>query len=304
MARTSPSSGRSSTTRRISAARSSGRTSSLPRSETTSGTSSRTWWRAPSRRSTTTRGSRAPAVSCRSPGHARRSRRSTIGRSSSSRASTSPSESGSPRISGRRARGSCGPRSRLAAAWSETCTTARSNGSSRSRSRCDWSSRGLERSRRRRRAARRCTGRALSRPGRAPRARPGNSSGRAHRPRAAAGARSARGPDADSGRLTRPTSVSRRPRGCRLLRRRRDAHERREVRAGHVRAAGASSEDGALVVTVSDDGVGGADPARGTDCAVSPIASPCSTGHSRSRARREGTTIRADIPLVETAIHS
>ena len=90
--------------------------------------------------------------------------------------------------------------------------------------------------------------------------------GRAHRSRARTRARVARDPRAGPGRDHRSTRGAARGagRGGRVLRRRGGDHERRQVRAGlacdRQRAPYQRAGDG----TVADDGVGGADPTRGT----------------------------------------
>ena len=57
-------------------------------------------------------------------------------------------------------------------------------------------------------------------------------------------------------------------------------------------------ENGALVIEVRDDGVGGADPRRAPGCAGSPTGSRRWTGGCTSRARpAAGTVVRAEIPV-------
>ena len=143
-------------------------------------------------------------------GHARRSRSWTSGRSSSSPGSTSPSASAATRSCTRRGRDSCVPRRRRDARSSETCTTARSSGSSRCPSRSDSLESRMESDRDA--ALELLTGRtggARTGPRGAPRARARYSPGRAHGPRAPAGARDPRRSLTRSRRSRRlPTSDS------------------------------------------------------------------------------------------------
>ena len=97
-------------------------------------------------------------------------------------------------------------------------------------------------------------------------ARARNPSRRTHGPWPPAGARDARVSSADPGRPRRARgAASPGRRGGRVLRRRRVADQRGEVRPS-VSTASVSVQpaNGVLVVTVSDDGVGGADPFKGS----------------------------------------
>ena len=56
--------------------------------------------------------------------------------------------------------------------------------------------------------------------------------------------------------------------------------------------------DGVAVVVVEDDGVGGADATRGSDCAASPTASRrWRSGLLIESSQGGGTRVRAEIPI-------
>ena len=77
-----------------------------------------------------------------------------------------------------------------------------------------------------------------------------------------------------------------------LLRRRRGADQRRQVRrTPPTPASTVRRENGHAVIDIRDDGVGGADAGAGTACAASATASARSTARSRSPARRATGTL-------------
>ena len=116
-----------------------------------------------------------------------------------------------------------------------------------------------------------------------------------------AGARGARRPLAGAGRAGghAARAAARRGRGRGLLRRRRGADQRRQVRQ---RLAGArvsvSRNNGHAVVEVADDGVGGADPERGSGLRglADRVAALDGTLELRS-PQGAGTLLRAEIPV-------
>ena len=129
----------------------------------------------------------------------------------------------------------------------------------------------------------------------------GHPPGRAHRPRPRPAL------EALAGRAPVPVELAEPPaerlpaagRGRRLLRRRRGAHQRRQLRQSATRAAvSVSRSNGQVEVEVARRRRRRRRPGeRARGCAASPTASRRSTGGSRSSAPRgEGTTVRAEIP--------
>ena len=271
--------------------------SSCPRA---SSTSTRADYPSPTSRTTGARGSRSSAAAQPLGDRAPRAReRGSIppccagssrpaGWRSRSRGCASSCAASSPR-SRPRARGSSPPPTRSAGGSSATSTTAPSSGSSRSGSRCATPStssrsasperaepdarrrgrRGRRRDRRAARARARAAARRSSTPG--------------WRRRFRELARRAPLPvEVDAaGRALRP-----RRRGRRLLHRLRGPHQRRQARPRHAGSSSAPARrDRQLVVSVADDGVGGAIAGHGLRPArASPTASPPSAARCGSTA--------------------
>ena len=133
----------------------------------------------------------------------------------------------------------------------------------------------------RRRGARRCAQGAARAGARHP-------SGGAHRARARARRARRWPPRAAPGRARRRAAraAPEAGRGRRLLRRRRGADQRDQVRAGVRGRASARRANGARCVRSRDDGVGGAAAGRGSGCAGSPTASRRSEADARRESRR------------------
>ena len=89
-------------------------------------------------------------------------------------------------------------------------------------------------------------------------------------------------------------------RGGGVLRRRRGDHERRALRARRrTRRSTCAATNGALVVEVADDGIGGADPGNGLGAARAQRPDRGAGRAARGLlARRGGTTVRAVIPAL------
>ena len=82
-----------------------------------------------------------------------------------------------------------------------------------------------------------------------------------------------------------------------LLRGRRGAHERREVRERDHAKVEVARENGRLLVEVADDGIGGANPENGTG--LRGLADRIAVLEGRleiDSGARTGTTVRAQIP--------
>ena len=217
---------------------------------------------------------RSARTCCAERGRGRRPARSRSPGCASSCAASSPR-------SRRRGRGSSPPATRSGGGSSATCTTARSSGWSRSGWRCATPSTSSGRRPTAPRRARRRGRRARRRDRRAARARPRPAARRSSTPawrRRCASSPAARRCRSRSRRHRR--ALHRRRRGRGLLHRLRGPHQRGQARAAPraVDAQRRSAQNGALVVSVSDDGVGRRAPATGSG--LSGLARP------RRRARR------------------
>ena len=108
-----------------------------------------------------------------------------------------------------------------------------------------------------------------------------------------------RSPCRSSSRATPPERLPAAGRGRRLLRRRRGADQRGQVRERVAGARRVSRSNGHAVVEVADDGVGGADPGRGSG--LRGLADRVAALDGRSRSLRSpegaGTLLRAEIPV-------
>ena len=99
----------------------------------------------------------------------------------------------------------------------------------------------------------------------------------------------------------RRRSAAARGRGRGLLRHRRGAHERREVRGSVDGARHGRRENGRVVVEVGDDGVGGADPAQGSGLRGLADRVAALDGTLSSEPPGGGTAVRAEIPISDAS---